>query len=58
MSEWLSANIGNIIVTALILLAVFLAIRSVIRAKKSGKSCGCGCQNCAMQGKCHEKKEH
>jgi hypothetical protein len=29
----------------------------MIRDKKAGKSsCGCGCANCAMAGKCHSGK--
>ncbi len=42
--------------TVLIILAlaavVTLAIRSVIRDKKKGGSCSCGCSSCPMSGQC------
>ncbi|MBQ3866032.1 MAG: FeoB-associated Cys-rich membrane protein [Clostridia bacterium] len=53
---WLTANGGTILVSALILLAAGLILRSLLRAKKKGgkPSCGCGCENCAMRGQCHK----
>ncbi len=43
---WLSANLVNIVLIAVIAAVVFLLIRGMIRDKKAGKcSCGgdCGC---------------
>ena len=58
MAQWLTDNAGNMIVIAILLIIVYLSIRSMIKAKKSGKgSCGCGCAHCAMSGKCHERAE-
>ncbi|MBR6237740.1 MAG: FeoB-associated Cys-rich membrane protein [Lachnospiraceae bacterium] len=49
---------GNIIAIAIILLIVGCCIFSIIKDKKSGKtSCGCGCESCAMSGKCHPAKQ-
>lgn len=44
---------GTIIVGAVLLLIVGLAVRSMVRDKKSGKSLQCGgdCKNCG--GHCH-----
>ena len=54
MAAWLGANIGNIIVIAILLAVIALAVRSIIKDRKSGRgSCGCGCANCAMKGRCH-----
>jgi hypothetical protein len=54
MLEWLSNNWGNILIIALVMALVALAVMSMIRDKKAGKSsCGCNCANCAMAGKCH-----
>ena len=54
MLEWLSNNWGNMLIIALVLALVALAVISMIRDKKAGKSsCGCNCANCAMAGKCH-----
>ena len=58
MAEWLSANIGNIVVSAILIVIVALSIRSVIKNRRSGKSsCGCGCSHCAMKGRCHPSKK-
>ena len=55
MLEWLTANIGTILITAGVIVA--LIIRSIVRDKKAGiSSCGAkcgGCGACAMAGKCH-----
>ena len=54
MIGWLAANWVNILVIALVAVAVFFAARSLIKDKKAGKSsCGCNCSHCAMAGKCH-----
>ena len=58
MIEWLTDNRGNILVIAIIVFAVVLAVRSIIRNRKSGKnSCGCGCAGCAMADRCHSNKK-
>lgn len=52
---WISANIGTIIVCAILIAVVALLIWSMIRDKKKGKSsCGCGCSSCALSGSCHD----
>ena len=59
MLAWLSANLINIVLIALIALIVGLLIRGMIRDKRAGKSsCGgncasCGaCSGCSACGKC------
>ena len=60
MLSWLAGNLVNILVIALIVLVVALAIRSLVRDKKAGKSsCGgnggsigvCGCGSCRVSPK-------
>ncbi len=48
---------GTIIVLAVLILLVGLAVRSMIRDKKNGKSlqCGCSCEHCG--GCCGSKIE-
>lgn len=54
MMEWLYVNWINILIISLVIVLVALAVISMIRDKKAGKSsCGCNCSNCAMAGKCH-----
>ena len=57
MLDWLYSNMTNILVIAAVIGIVTLAVISMIRDKKAGKSsCGCNCAKCAMAGKCHSVK--
>lgn len=48
MLDWITSNIANIVVISILVLAVALVIRKLVRDKKAGKSsCGCGCSNCS-----------
>jgi hypothetical protein len=40
-------NMGNIIVGAVVFLVIAGAAASIIRDKKNGKSCSCGCEGCS-----------
>ena len=55
MTQWLSANLGTILI-ALLLFAIAAAIVvKLIRDKKRGRSaCGGNCAACAMRGGCHK----
>ena len=56
MLEWITENIGTILISAVLLLVVVLIIRKLVKDKKKGKSsCGCNCAHCAMSGSCHQK---
>ncbi len=53
MSAWLSANLINIVLIAVLALVVGLLIRSMIRDRKAGKSsCGGNCAACGACGGC------
>ncbi len=53
MLTWLSANLINIVLVAVLALVVTLLIRGMIRDKKAGKSsCGGSCADCGACGKC------
>ncbi len=55
---WLINNIGTILVLALLIAIVAFIILHIKKDKAAGKSsCGCGCANCAMRGKCHGGKK-
>ena len=55
MLAWLTANLGTIIITLALIAIVAAVIVQMVKDKKQGKdSCGCGCENCAMHGKCHK----
>ena len=54
MFAWISANIGTIIICAVLLIIVAAIIIGLVKDKKKGKSsCGCNCAHCAMEGSCH-----
>ena len=53
MFAWLSANLINIVLIAVIALITGLLIRSMIRDKKAGKSsCGGNCAGCGACSGC------
>lgn len=55
--DWLIMNMGTIIVGILLIVAVAMAVRSLVKIKKNGKTiCSGDCANC---GKClnNELKE-
>ena len=55
MLTWLTENLGTIIITlALICIVVFIVIGMIKDSKQGKGSCGCGCEHCAMHGKCHK----
>ncbi len=51
MLTWLSANLINIVLVAVLVLTVGLLLRGMIRDKKAGRSsCGSNCASCAGCG--------
>ena len=55
MLDWIIQNLANIVICLVLILAVTLAVVKLVRDKKAGRSsCGCGCSNCPMEGKCHK----
>jgi hypothetical protein len=58
MLVFLKANIATIIVLLVVIAAVALAVYSIIKNKKAGKSsCGCNCSGCPNAGSCHLSQE-
>ena len=58
MLQWISENVGTILICMGLIVIVALIVRSLIRQKKQGKSsCGAGCAHCAMHGQCHKDTE-
>ena len=54
MLQWISENVGTILICMGLIVIVALIVRSLFRQKKQGKfSCGCNCAHCALAGKCH-----
>ncbi len=54
MLSWIMANLATILISILLIVAVFLILRKMIRDKKQGKSsCGCDCGSCGCQ--CNKK---
>ena len=56
MLHFLQSNIATIITLLVVAILVFLAIFSIIKSKKAGKSsCGCSCSGCPNAEFCHKK---
>ncbi|MGN1411057.1 MAG: FeoB-associated Cys-rich membrane protein [Oscillospiraceae bacterium] len=54
MLDFITNNLGTIIVSLILLVVVGLIIYSIRKDKKKGKSsCGCGCKHCANAQYCH-----
>ena len=54
--DWLIANAGSIAVGSLVLGAVIaIVVYKVLSRKKGKSSCGCGCSECPMSGKCYKQ---
>ena len=57
MIAWITANLGTILVTLLLVLMITGIIHSMIRDKKQGKSsCGGNCAHCKMCAGCKAAK--
>ena len=53
MLAWLSANLINIVLIAVLVLITGMLIRSMIRDRKAGKSsCGGNCASCGVCSGC------
>lgn len=58
MLSWLSANWGTLLICALLAALVAAILVKMVRDRRRGRSvCGCGCQNCALQGRCRNAKK-
>ena len=53
MPEWITGNIGNIIIAFIVAAVISAAVISMIRKRERG--CGCGCEGCAVKNNCHKK---
>jgi len=47
MFTWLSANLATVVIVLLLAVAVFFAVRHVLRERKAG-----GCSGCSSRGSC------
>lgn len=54
MLGFLQANLGTIIVAAVVAMILVAVIIKIRKDKKNGKgcSCGCGCEGCPSAGMC------
>ena len=58
MWNWITDNIGTILICLVLIAIVSAIIISMVKKKKAGKSmvCSCGnCKTCPMGGSCHNK---
>lgn len=53
MFEWIKANLATILISAVLLAAVVFIVIRMVRDRRKGSSCSCGCAGCPLRGKCH-----
>ncbi len=53
---WLAENWGSLVVGGVLLVVVVAIVVHMVRQKKSGGGCGCGCADCPSKGICHPEK--
>ena len=57
MLTWITANLGTIVITALLAVAVAWILFTIIKDKKQGKSsCGGNCAHCKMCTACRDAR--
>ena len=52
MIDWLVQNTATIAVILVIAVFCVFAVMRLVRNKKKGKSCSCGCDGCIHSGNC------
>lgn len=52
--QWLIHNAGTILIAAAVCALVAWIIVKMVRDKKNGNSCSCGCADCALKNRCHK----
>ncbi len=56
MLSWLTANIGTVLITVMLIAIVVVIVVKLRKDKKKGvSSCGGNCAHCAMNGSCGNK---
>lgn len=57
MLLWIRANLATIVICAVLLVVVAAIVIKLVKDKRKGRSsCGCGCEDCAMHGSCHNRQ--
>jgi len=54
MIAWLSENLVTILICLVIAGLLVLAVSSLVKNRKKGGKCSCGCDGCAYSGSCGE----
>ena len=53
MLAFLSENWATILICLALAAIIFLAIRKIVRDRRKGSSCSCGCEGCHNSAYCH-----
>ena len=52
MIDWIIGNLVSILIVAVIAVFAVIAVLSLVRNRKKGKTCSCGCEGCIYSGSC------
>ena len=59
MSDWITENIGTIVIALVLAVIAMCIVRTLVRDRKQGKSsCGGNCGHCPMGGACRGGGNH
>ena len=56
MINWTNANLVTVAIVAIIAIFTILAVISLVKNRKKGKTCSCGCENCVYSSGCSKDK--
>lgn len=52
MLNWISENFVTVLVAAIVAVLVVLAVIGIVRNKRKGNKCSCGCEGCVYSASC------
>ena len=54
MIDWITRNLASIAIVLVIAVLLVFAVISIVRNRKKGKTCSCGCEGCIYSGSCNK----
>lgn len=55
MLSFLMENLATTLITLALALIVGLVTAGLVRSRRAGGDCGCGCEGCPNAGACHHR---
>ena len=52
MIDWIIGNLVSVLIVLVIAVLLVFAVIRIVRDRKKGKTCSCGCEGCVYSGNC------